>query len=127
MKKLLLLLAVCGLVVACGGEKKEDKKSGEQKTEQKAPAKEVEQEASAEEVEQEAPAEAELTVAQVFDSMYDAIVAEDFEKAVAIAESADAVFGEELTPEQETELEEYAMNNMDKMEVIFSFMQSAEL
>ena len=127
MKKLLLLLAVCGLVVACGGEKKEDKKSGEQKTEQKAPAKEVEQEASAEEVEQEAPAEEQLTVAQVFDSMYDAIVAEDFEKAVAIAESADAVFGEELTPEQETELEAYAMNNMDKMEVIFSFMQSAEL
>lgn len=59
--------------------------------------------------------------------MYDAIVAEDFEKAVAIAESADAVFGEELTPEQETELEAYAMNNMDKMEVIFSFMQSVEL
>ena len=104
------------MVVACGGEKKEDKKSGEQKTEQEAPAKEVEQEA-----------EAELTVAQVFDSMYDAIVAEDFEKAVAIAESADAVFGEELTPEQETELEAYAMNNMDKMEVIFSFMQSVEL
>ena len=76
-------MAVCGLVVACGGEKKEDKKSGEQKTEQKAPAKEVEQEAPAKEVEQEA--EAELTVAQVFDSMYDAIVAEDFEKAVAIA------------------------------------------
>ncbi|MBE6202961.1 MAG: hypothetical protein E7135_04820 [Rikenellaceae bacterium] len=125
MKKLLLLLAVCGLVVACGGEKKEDKKSGEQKTEQKAPAKEVEQEAPAKEAEQEA--EAELTVAQVFDSMYDAIVAEDFEKAVAIAESADAVFGEELTPEQETELEAYAMNNMDKMEVIFSFMQSVEL
>lgn len=125
MKKLLLLLAVCGLVVACGGEKKEDKKSGEQKTEQKAPAKEVEQEAPAKEVEQEA--EAELTVAQVFDSMYDAIVAEDFEKAVAIAESADAVFGEELTPEQETELEAYAKNNMDKMEVIFSFMQSVEL
>lgn len=121
------------MVVACGGEKKEDKKSGEQKTEQKAPAKEVEQEAPAKEVEQEAEAktevkaEAELTVAQVFDSMYDAIVAEDFEKAVAIAESADAVFGEELTPEQETELEAYAMNNMDKMEVIFSFMQSVEL
>ena len=114
MKKLLLLLAVCGLVVACGGEKKEDKKSGEQNTEQEAPAKEAEQ-------------EAELTVAQVFDSMYDAIVAEDFEKAVAIAESADAVFGEELTPEQETELEAYAMNNMDKMEVIFSFIQSVEL
>ena len=113
------------MVVACGGEKKEDKKSGEQKTEQKAPAKEVEQEAPAKEAEQEA--EAELTVAQVFDSMYDAIVAEDFEKAVAIAESADAVFGEELTPEQETELEAYAMNNMDKMEVIFSFMQSVEL
>lgn len=125
MKKLLLLLAVCGLVVACGGEKKEDKKSGEQKTEQKAPAKEAEQEAPAKAEEQEA--EAELTVAQVFDSMYDAIVAEDFEKAVAIAESADAVFGEELTPEQETELEAYAMNNMDKMEVIFSFMQSVEL
>lgn len=125
MKKLLLLLAVCGLVVACGGEKKEDKKSGEQKTEQKAPAKEVEQEAPAKEAEQEA--EAELTVAQVFDSMYDAIVAEDFEKAVAIAESADAVFGEELTPEQEAELEAYAMNNMDKMEVIFSFMQSVDL
>lgn len=125
MKKLLLLLAVCGLVVACGGEKKEDKKSGEQKTEQKAPAKEAEQEAPAKEAEQKA--EAELTVAQVFDSMYDAIVAEDFEKAVAIAESADAVFGEELTPEQETELEAYAMNNMDKMEVIFSFMQSVEL
>ena len=123
MKKLLLLLAVCGLVVACGGEKKEDKKSGEQKTEQKAPAKAEEQEAPAKEAEQEA----ELTVAQVFDSMYDAIVAEDFEKAVAIAESADAVFGEELTPEQEAELEAYAMNNMDKMEVIFSFMQSVEL
>ena len=121
MKKLLLLLAVCGLVVACGGEKKEDKKSGEQNTEQEAPAKEEEQEAPAKED------KAELTVAQVLDSMYDAIVAEDFEKAVAIAEGADAIFGEELTPELEAEFEAYAMKNTVKVEVIFSFIQSVEL
>lgn len=131
MKKLLLLLAACGLVVACGGEKKDDKKSGEQATEQTVKAEEQPVEPVAEEqtVAEEQPVEQvaeEQTVAEVFDQVYEAIEAEDYETAAAILMEADSVFGEDLTPEQEAELEAYAEKNMEKMEVIFSFIMSLE-
>jgi hypothetical protein len=117
MKKLFLLLAVCGLMVACGGEqKKDDKKADNQ--EQTDPKKQSGKK-------EKGGKKQDLTVAQLFDQMYDAIQNNDMARVIELAKLANS-WGDELTPAQEKELEAYATQNMDKLMVVMEVMQNID-
>ena len=112
MKKLFLLLAACGLMVACGGEqKKEDKAAADQnKQEQNGGEQKTEQ----------------LTIAQMFDQMYDAIQNDDKARFIELAKVVDSL-GDELTPAQAEEFEAYAMQNYEKMMVVMEAVEMIDL
>lgn len=102
-------------MVACGGEqKKDDKKADNQ--EQTDPKKQSGKKGSKKQ---------DLTVAQLFDQMYDAIQNNDMARVIELAKLANS-WGDELTPAQEKELEAYAMQNMDKLMVVMEVMQNID-
>jgi hypothetical protein len=102
-------------MVACGGEqKKDDKKADNQ--EQTDPKKQSGKKGSKKQ---------DLTVAQLFDQMYDAIQNNDMARVIELAKLANS-WGDELTPAQERELEAYAMQNMDKLMVVMEVMQNID-
>lgn len=102
-------------MVACGGEqKKDDKKADSQ--EQTDPKKQSGKKGSKKQ---------DLTVAQLFDQMYDAIQNNDMARVIELAKLANS-WGDELTPAQERELEAYATQNMDKLMVVMEVMQNID-
>ena len=102
-------------MVACGGEqKKDDKKADNQ--EQADPKKQSGKKGSKKQ---------DLTVAQLFDQMYDAIQNNDMARVIELAKLANS-WGDELTPAQEKELEAYAVQNMDKLMVVMEVMQNID-
>ena len=127
MKKLFLLLAVCGMMVSCGGEQKkkeETKQAGEQKTEQTG-NQETEQ-AGEQKTEQTGEQETEqLTIAQLFDTMYDALQSGNMERFIELAITTDE-WGDELTPEQEKELEAYFQKSPEKLMTVMEAIENID-
>lgn len=128
MKKLFLLLALCGMMVSCGGEQKkeESNKGNEQKKTEKpegAGEQKGEQPESADE--QQGEEAEQLTVAQLFDAMYDALMNDDEARFVELAVTANA-WDDELTPEQEKELEAYFNENPEKMLAVIEAVQEID-
>lgn len=104
-------------MVACGGEqKKDDKKADNQ--EQTDPKKQSGKK-------EKGSKKQDLTVAQLFDQMYDAIQNNDMARVIELAKLANS-WGDELTPAQEKELEAYAVQNMDKLMVVMEVMQNID-
>ena len=105
------------MMVACGGEqKKDDKKADNQ--EQTDPKKQSGKK-------EKGSKKQDLTVAQLFDQMYDAIQNNDMARVIELAKLANS-WGDELTPAQEKELEAYAMQNMEKLMVVMEVMQNID-
>ncbi len=129
MKKLFLLLALCGMMVSCGGEQKkeESNKGNEQKkTEKSEGAGEQKKTEKPEGADEQQGEEAEqLTVAQLFDAMYDALQNNDEARFVELAVTANA-WGDELTPEQEQELEAYFNENPEKMMAVIAAVEEID-
>ena len=99
------------MMVSCGGEQKkkeETKQTGEQKTEQTG--------------EQETE---KLTIAQLFDTMYDALQSGNMERFIELAITTDE-WGDELTPEQEKELEAYFQKSPEKLMTVMEAIENID-
>ena len=121
MKKLFLLLAVCGMMVSCGGEQKkkeETKQAGEQKTEQ------TDEQKTEQTGEQETEKSIkEMTLTELYDGMYEAMQSNDMDRFIKLARRADAIQSN-LTPAEEAELTNYARSNFDKFDAVTEVMSN---
>ena len=106
-------------MVSCGGEQKkkeETKQTGEQKIEQTGEQKT--EQTGEQETEQ-------LTIAQLFDTMYDALQNGDMERFIELAIITDE-WGDELTPEQEKELEAYFQKSPEKLMAVMEAIENID-
>ncbi len=115
------------MMVSCGGEQKkkeETKQAGEQKTEQTGEQKT--EQAGKQETEQAGKQETEqLTIAQLFDTMYDALQSGNMERFIELAIITDE-WGDELTPEQEKELEAYFQKSPEKLMAVIEAIENID-
>ena len=72
-----------------------------------------------------APAEEKLTVAQLFDAMYDALQNNDMERFFELAVMTDS-WGDELTPAQEKELEAYFEKSPEKVMAVMTAIEEID-
>ena len=111
------------MMVSCGGEQKkkeETKQAGEQKTVQTDEQKTVQKTEQAGEQKTE-----QLTIAQLFDTMYDALQNGNMERFIELAITTDE-WGDELTPEQEKELEAYFQKSPEKLMTVMEAIENID-